>query len=223
MHPNPAYRKAGDAANLAFAGERGFGVLTVAGAVDPQGFPLISHIPFTLAEDGTRAELHLVRSNPLARALIGGALPAALAVSGPDGYVSPDWYGDPQQVPTWNYVAVHLRGMLRLEPPERLRPYLDRLSARFEGAIPGKTPWKIDKMDAEALGKMMRMIVPASLEIAQVDGTWKLNQNKPEAARLGAAAAVETGSGAELAALAAMMRRAAPASEARAAEGAFEA
>ncbi|MEC9432920.1 MAG: FMN-binding negative transcriptional regulator [Pseudomonadota bacterium] len=206
MHPNPAYRKADDAANLAFARARGFGILTAAGAADPQGFPLLSHIPFVLSDDGTRAELHLVRSNPLARALTAGPLPAAIAVSGPDGYISPDWYGDPQQVPTWNYVAVHLRGVLRLEPQAALEGFLDRLSDRFETAIPDKKPWKMSKMDRGALDKLLRMIVPASLDVAQVDGTWKLNQNKPEAARLGAAAAVETGSGAELAALAALMR-----------------
>lgn len=207
MHPNPAYRKADDAANLAFARDRGFGTLTVAGAAGPDGFPLLSHVPFLLTQDGAWAEMHLVRSNPIARALAdAGPLPAALAAMGPDGYVSPDWYGDPQQVPTWNYVAVHLRGTLELTPAEGLRAHLDRLSARFEGAIAGKTPWKTAKMDPGALDKLMRMIVPARMSVARIDGTWKLSQNKPEAARLGAAAGVETGTGAELAALAGLMR-----------------
>ena len=54
----------------------------------PEG-PLVSHVPFLLGEG--EAEMHLVRSNPLARALAAGPLPALLAVTGPDGYVSPDW------------------------------------------------------------------------------------------------------------------------------------
>ena len=201
MHPNPAYRTSTSEAQLAFARARGFGVLTTAGAP----FPLVSHVPFVMG-DGV-VDLHLVRSNPIARALAGGPAAAVLAVSGPDGYVSPDWYGDPDdgQVPTWNYVAVHLRGTLSLRPPETLRPHLDALSARFEGALP-KRPWTLDKMDPGALEKMQRMILPARLEIAETDGTWKLSQNKPEAMRLGAAQAMEGSLGAELAALAELMR-----------------
>jgi len=62
------------------------------------GAPLLSHVPFLLSEDGRRAELHLVRSNPICRAAPGAA---RIAVSGSDGYVSPDQYGIPGQVPTW--------------------------------------------------------------------------------------------------------------------------
>jgi len=55
-----------------------------------------------------------------------------IAVMGPDGYVSPDWYGDPHQVPTWNYIAIHLRGTLRPDDPADMRGHVDRLSAAFE-------------------------------------------------------------------------------------------
>jgi transcriptional regulator len=80
---------------------------------------MISHVPFVLNANGTEAELHLVRSNPIARAVT-GPTQAVLAVTGPDGYVSPDWYDTPDQVPTWNYVAVHLRG--HSAPPTRQPP-----------------------------------------------------------------------------------------------------
>ena len=196
MHPNPAFRKADAARNLDFARRRGFGLLTVAG----EPWPLAAHVPFLLSEDGGRVDAHLARSNPILR-----ALPALLAASGPDGYVSPDWYGDPQQVPTWNYVAVHLRGRLSLAPPEGLRDHLRALSARFEEALE-KAPWRLEKMESETLEKMERAILPVTLQVEQVEGTWKLNQNKPEHARLGAAAAMEGSVGAELAALAGLMR-----------------
>ena len=95
MHPNPAFRKESDTRNLTFARARGFGLL---GVNDDAG-PLLSHVPFLLNDDGSTADLHLVRSNPIARREDG---PAVLAVTGPDGYVSPDWYGVEDQVPTWN-------------------------------------------------------------------------------------------------------------------------
>ncbi|MEO1121679.1 MAG: FMN-binding negative transcriptional regulator [Pseudomonadota bacterium] len=189
MHPNPAFRDATDALNLAFARKRGFGVLTVAG---PDG-PLASHIPFVLSEDGATAAFHLVRSNPIVKVLSEDA-GALIVVSGPDAYVSPDWYGDiPDQVPTWNYVAVHLRGAARLLSREQLRPHLTAASSEFETRLSPKKPWTLDKMSADQLERMERMIVPAEMTIAKVEGTWKLNQNKPQEARAGAEAAIEAG------------------------------
>lgn len=203
MHPNPAYRQSPAARNLAFARSRGFGLLTLNG---PDG-PLAAHVPFLLSEDGATAELHLVRSNPIARAL-GEPLPALLAVSGPDGYISPDWYGlGHDQVPTWNYVAVHLRGRIEALPAEALRPHLDRLSADFEARLLPKPPWRTEKMPDEALERMMRQIVPCKIAVAGIDGTWKFSQNKPTEARLRAAEAVAGSvTGMETAALARLMQ-----------------
>lgn len=202
MHPNPAFRSRPDAANLAFARQRGFGVLSVNGAAGP----LAAHLPFAFEPEGRGVLMHLVRSNPMLAALENPA-PALLAVSGPDGYISPDWYGLPDQVPTWNYVAVHLRGTLERLPDERLRGAVDALSAAFEARLAPKRAWTSDKMAPEALARMMRAIVPVRLAIETVDGTWKLGQNKPEVARLGAAEAVSGGVGAGLDALSALMRQ----------------
>lgn len=200
MHPNPAYRRTAEARNLAFARDRGFGTLAVNGPVAP----LLSHVPFLLDEDGGSAELHLVRSNPIAAS---GDADGVLAVQGGDGYVSPDWYGIDAQVPTWNYVAVHLRGRLERRPVEELRPMLDRLSAAFEERLAPKRPWLTDKMPADQLERMMRMIVPFRFFIESVDGTWKLSQNKDDAVRLSAAAELcEAGIGSETEALSALMR-----------------
>ncbi|NNU78998.1 FMN-binding negative transcriptional regulator [Halovulum dunhuangense] len=202
MHPNPAFRRTAGARNIAFVRARSFGILTLAG---PDG-PLAAHIPFVLNPEGTALEAHLVRSNPI-WAAIAEPVPALMIVSGPDGYVSPDWYGMENQVPTWNYVAVHLRGTLHRQDVEALAPHAAELSAQFEGRLLPKKPWTEDKMDPEALARMRRMIVPLRMEIAAIDGTWKLNQNKPEAARLAAADAIAgSGIGSELETLAALMR-----------------
>ena len=201
MHPNPIYHDADRAQNLDFARTRAFGVL----AVSTAEAPLISHVPLFLSEDGTSADLHLVRSNPITRVLKSPQA-ARLAVSGPDGYVSPDWYGLADQVPTWNYVAVHLTGRLEQRPQDELLGLLDRQSAFYEARLLPKPPWHSDKMEPEALERMMRMIVPVRLSIETVEGTWKLSQNKPEPARTAVADQITTGFGAELDDLARMMR-----------------
>ncbi|MGB3279065.1 MAG: FMN-binding negative transcriptional regulator, partial [Pseudorhodobacter sp.] len=102
-------------------------------------------------------------------------------------YVSPDWYGAEDQVPTWNYVAVHLRGRMEALPSEALRPHLERLSAHMEAQLAPKPIWTMDKMTDDAIARMMRMILPFRMVIETVDSTIKLNQNKTEAQRAGAA------------------------------------
>ena len=194
MHPNPAFRQDPRDKNLAFARARGFGILTLNGAEGP----LAAHIPFLLNKDASFAELHLARSNPIARATL--PAPALIAVSGPDAYISPDWYGPhsevPDQVPTWNYVAVHLRGTLEPLPDDALHPHVDALSAAHEARIAGKRPWTSAKMSEGALPRMLRMILPFRFRVASVEGTWKLNQNKPPEVRARAAEALSHGNAA---------------------------
>ncbi len=203
MHPNPAFRQTPAERNLAFARERGFGILTVNGAEGP----LLAHVPFLISADGTWADLHLARSNSIARSAL--PAPAVIAVSGPDAYISPDWYGTDDQVPTWNYVAVHLRGTLSPLPMETLRDHADTLSARFEAGLLPKKPWVSGKMTAGVMDRMMRMILPFRLTITGVDGTWKLNQNKTAEARHAAADALAARGGeAAATALARLMRKA---------------
>ncbi|WP_323783910.1 FMN-binding negative transcriptional regulator [Thalassovita sp.] len=201
MHPNPIYRKASRQQNLDFAKATGFGILA---AADDGGAPLMSHIPFLI--EGDDVIFHLVRSNPIVP-LLKGPRQVRFAISGPHGYISPDWYGIEDQVPTWNYVAVHLTGPAELLPQDDLLGVLDRLSDRFEADLAPKPVWKSDKMPEQAMTRLMRMIVPARMRIETVDGTWKLAQNKPEAARIAAADAMQaTGFGTELATLAGLMR-----------------
>ena len=186
MHPNPMYRNDDHDHTLEYARERAFGVLTINGSDGP----LAAHIPFIIAEDETYLEAHVMRSNPIWRA-IETPTPALLTISGADSYISPDWYGVDDQVPTWNYVAVNLRGTLSRLPVEDLRGVLDRLSHQFESRLLPKPIWKADKMTPEILERFMRMIVPIRMEIEVTDSTWKLGQNKTETARKRAADGLE--------------------------------
>jgi transcriptional regulator len=198
MHPNPAFRGVEATQNLALLRARSFGILTAMGA----DAPLASHIPFLVSDDAQSIEFHLVRNSPMARALGAGA-EVRLIVEGPEGYVSPDWYGAEDQVPTWNYAAVHVLGRAALTSEEGFRDLLDRLSAHFEAQLLPKKPWTSNKMSDGVMERMMRGIVPCRLDIREVQSTWKLGQNKSESARLGAADGLE---GQGHSALAALMR-----------------
>lgn len=204
MHPNPIFRETDTITALTLASEIGFGTLSINGPETP----LMAHVPFVI--DGNCALLHLVRSNPIARA-INSTTPAKIAVTGPHSYISPDWYGIEDQVPTWNYVAVHLEGVLSPLPANDLPHILEDLSEEFETRLLPKPVWKADKMDPVALQKMMRMILPYRFEITDVQSTFKLNQNKPDDVRLSAAEHLrDHGIGSETQRLANMMKTYSP-------------
>jgi transcriptional regulator len=149
---------------------------------------ILAHVPFLMAADGSHLDLHLARSNSVIGAV---PAPAVMAVCGADAYISPDWYGVPDQVPTWNYIAVHLRGTLVPLPVDALEPHLNALSDVFESRLAPKPVWQPAKMSDGVMERMMRMILPFRLRITSVDGTWKLGQNKTAEARAGVIAALE--------------------------------
>ena len=179
VHPNPAFRKTVEAEALGFARARGFGVLSVNGTAGP----LMAHVPLLLAPEASHALIHLARSNAIALADL--PAPAVFAVMGPDAYVSPDWYGAVDQVPAWNYVAVHLRGVPEPLPVESLRGMADELTAEHEARLAPKRPWTSAKMSDGVMERMMRRILPFRLVIEEVTSTFKLNQNKTPGQRRG--------------------------------------
>jgi transcriptional regulator len=184
MHPNAAFRWEDRDAMRALVAELGFGALFCA---TPDG-PRVAQVPVVWLDETTLG-LHLARGNGIVRHLDGAT--ALFVAQGPDGYVSPDWYGlDHNQVPTWNYVAVELEGMMRRMEHDALVAQVDQLTAQQEGRL-DKTPWTRSKMDPAMFDKMTSAIVGFRLEIAAWRGTLKLGQNKPEAARLSAADGVE--------------------------------
>ncbi len=201
MHPDKTFRKGDPEHTLDFARNRGFGMLAL------NGFdgPLVAHIPFTISPDGREIDMHLLRSNPIAAALASPQR-ALLVVSGPDAYISPDWYGVEDQVPTWNYVAVHLRGTLRRRPQKDILASLEKLSGTFEPRFAPKPVWTMDKLDPETLARLTRMIVPVRMTVTTTDSTWKLGQKKPASAMASVAAALETSdTGQEIAAMIALL------------------
>ncbi|MGN6375445.1 MAG: FMN-binding negative transcriptional regulator [Sphingomonas sp.] len=186
MHPNAAFRWEDRASMREFVAEIGFGALF---AATPDG-PRVAHVPIVWDGDD-RVVFHLARGNALARHLDGAT--ALFTVIGPDGYVSPDWYGlDHNQVPTWNYLAVELEGTVAALDHAALIAQIDALTAAQEARLMPKAPWTRDKMDDKAFEALLRGITGFALTVQAWRGTAKLGQNKPVAARHAAADALTT-------------------------------
>jgi transcriptional regulator len=181
VHPNRSFHWSDEDAIRAFVRDVGFGALF---APTPAG-PRVAHAPAVWTDERTLS-LHIARGNALARHIDGAS--ALFVVQGPDGYVSPDWYGlGPDQVPTWNYVTVELAGTARLTDEDALVDQLDRLAEEQETRLAPKPPWTRDKMDEARFRAMLKGIVGVSLEIGEWRGTRKLGQTKELDARIAAA------------------------------------
>ncbi len=158
-----------------------FGLLVTHGGTGSEA----THLPFVLSRDGGELllEAHLAAANPQCAALAGGA---ALAVfSGPHAYISPRWYEAQPSVPTWDYVAVHVHGVLQpVTEPGEMRAMLDRLA---EADPVGYTT--ADQSDSYIAG-MLRGIRAFRLRTTQVQAQWKMSQNRSAEDRIRVAAAL---------------------------------
>ena len=183
MHPAPYCRETDEAALAALVAERGFGL--VIGVAD--GRPLVAHAAFLL--DGRRLRFHLASRNALTPVLVAGGKCLAV-VTGSDAYISPDWYGEPDQVPTWDYVSVEMEGPVTPLDDQAAATLLDDLSAHFEGKLAPKTPWTRDKMSAERFELLLtRGLRAFEMQVERLEGITKLSQNKgPEVVARTAAA-----------------------------------
>jgi transcriptional regulator len=176
MHPATAFRWEDHDELRAFVQEHAFA--TIVAAID--GRLAVAHAP--LIVDGERCLLHLSRGNAIAKAL---PTAATAIVTGDHAYVSPDWYAEVDQVPTWNYESVELMGSLAPTDGELLHEILVRESAIFEERIANKRPWTIDKLAPATLAAKLKGIVGVTFDVHELRGTQKLSQNKPAADRDG--------------------------------------
>jgi transcriptional regulator len=93
-------------------------------------------------------------------------------------------------VPTWNYVAVEVRGRIELLDGRDARLNLvDRLSARHESGLP--RPWRTALMDPARRDQLLDAIVAFRISIDSIDAKAKLGQNRTAADVAGAAAALD--------------------------------
>jgi transcriptional regulator len=147
----------------------------------------VSTIPFLLGDDRASLLGHVARANPHWREFE-GATEVAIAFVGPHSYISPNWYRSANMVPTWNYVAVEVRGRIELLGDRAARlDVVDRLSAQNEASEPN--PWRSAKMDAALRDKLLDAIVAFRVDITSIDAKAKLGQNRlPEDVRAAAAA-----------------------------------
>lgn len=140
--------------------------------------PWATHLPIELEKNQAGEFVlrgHVSRGNPQWKAFEKNE--NALAVfQGVHSYVSSSWYNH-INVPTWNYIAVHVSGKLKMLTDEELYEALKKLVDKYE--VVSKNPVTVEGMKEHTL-KEMKGIAGFEMSIEKIEGKWKMSQNRKE-------------------------------------------
>jgi transcriptional regulator len=143
------------------------------------GLPVGTHIPLQLEINADGKDIlmgHISKGNEQKYSLTDGARVLAI-FPGPHAYISPRWYTE-MNVPTWNYLAVHVYGTVRIIEGEELYAALSRLVDNYEHHMP--QPVHIEEIPEKVLHDDLRGIVGFQIVIDEYQAAWKLSQNRDE-------------------------------------------
>ncbi len=190
MYTLPKF-KLGDADAWTVVADAGAGFFV---RVGPSG-PTSVFVPIVVEDEGRTLTTHVARANDWWRYADGSdVLVLALAAS---AYVSPLHYPsrfeDPGVVPTWNYVAAEVRGVVTVhDDPVWTRAQVERQTNRFEASF--DAPWRVGDAPADFIDRQVRAIVGISVEVRSIEGKAKLSQNRPDVDHDAVRAALGAGS-----------------------------
>ena len=174
MYTSPYYREE-DLKKIAdFVREHDFATLVRA----EDNLPVASHLLVDFQSDSAGTWLisgHMARANSLWKGFVPDR-EVLLIFGGPDTYISPTWYNH-LNVPTWNYIAVHLYGLPRvIDGGEELQDILSRLIRRHET----NSNYRMEALPPEFVQKQMRGTVGFQVKVTRVEANFKLSQNRDD-------------------------------------------
>jgi transcriptional regulator len=132
-------------------------------------------VPFIVDQQNDCLHGHIARQNQQFEALQ-VAEDLLVTFQGNDAYVSPSWYQSIEQVPTWNYQAVEIKGKATLLDNHGTYKVVDKLSQIHEAQF--DEPWLIDKIPEKKIQAMLKAIVGFRIDIVKINGQSKMSQNK---------------------------------------------
>lgn len=173
MYIPPVYENTNTKEVKAFIKDNGFGILIN----QTNGKPWATHIPLELiAKNGKDVLLgHISRANLQWHNFIES--PEVLCIfNGPHSYISSSWYKK-EEVPTWNYIAVHIYGTVKIIEGDVLFESLKSLVDKYE--VDSVCPVSVDGFSENTM-KQVKGIVGFEIEINEIKAAYKLSQTRPE-------------------------------------------
>ncbi|MDQ6786756.1 MAG: FMN-binding negative transcriptional regulator [Acidobacteriota bacterium] len=143
--------------------------------------PFATHLPFITEENEEKVILisHLARANPQWKDFADAEV--LVIFQEPHAYISPIWYEETLSVPTWNYVAVHARGAVKIFDEEaKVFNILEKMISAFDEKY--YEQWT--HLPFGFKSNLARGIVAFEIEVTDLQGKKKLNQSSsPESRR----------------------------------------
>ena len=141
-----------------------------------QGKPIATHLPLALHQEGDDVYLtgHFAYANPQWRTF--GDDPVLVMFQGPHAYISSSWYAS-ENVPTWNFQAVHVYGMARLMTEQELQEDLTSLLQKYEQHRENAALWENFSSETK---KQIKGIVGVKVKVQEFQAAYKLSQNRNE-------------------------------------------
>lgn len=136
--------------------------------------PWASHIPLILDKEGTKLTGHISKGN-LQWKEFDSTKEVLVVFRGPHGYISSSWYNH-ENVPTWNYIAVHVYGNIRTLEGDEVIESLRQLVNHHERDMPN--PVTVEGMSQNFLEAEIRGIVAFEITIKDIQASYKLSQNR---------------------------------------------
>jgi len=156
---------------LDFIHQNGFA--TLVSTVD--GKPWATHLPLVLSKDASELAGHVSQGNKSWKNFSNTEV--LCIFQGPHSYISSSWY-DHENVPTWNYMAVHVYGTIKIMEGEELMASLKELTNKYE--VHSQKPVTVEGMSKTYVEKQMRGIVGISIKITSIEASFKLSQNRDD-------------------------------------------
>ncbi|MGD6942581.1 FMN-binding negative transcriptional regulator [Cytobacillus gottheilii] len=142
-----------------------------------KGRPIATHLPMQLVQkEALYITGHMAYGNPQWRTFE-TAEEVLVMFQGPHAYVSSSWY-EHENVPTWNYQAVHIYGKASILSDKELEQDLQRLLHKYENHR--ETPILWEKLSPVLLEKELKGIVGFKIKVEEIQAAYKLSQNRNE-------------------------------------------
>jgi transcriptional regulator len=144
------------------------------------GIPEATHLPFLVKQENDKVFLlsHFAKANPQSAQIIDKT--SLVIFTEPHAYISPKNYEKEENVPTWNYIAIHAYGRaVIIEEGSKKAELLQHTIAYYD--VGYLQQW--DKLSDHYKSKMMKGIVAFEIEVTDLQGKQKLSQNRTEQER----------------------------------------
>lgn len=175
MYKLPYFQEQDPAKVIAFMKENSFAVISG----NSEQYPVATQIPLAIEEVDGKILLsgHLMKNTDHHKAFIKNGNVLVL-FTGPNCYVSASWYDDVQSASTWNYMTVHVKGILTFTDDKGTLAAIEAITNQYETK---DSPASFQHIPEGYIDKLLNAIVGFAIEVKSIENIFKLSQNKTTA------------------------------------------